>query len=372
MKKPASAIAALRLEAIPPLRWLLIVATSYLVIFSRPLAETHPAGALYVAAYLATALFWRPIRSRFRRPEHLIGSVILFDILAVTGGLLIAGGGSGGFFALYFLVILISVLAQSLTFVLLASLAVGIIHVGLLYALSDPAQFSLAEYSVRLPFLFAVGLSVGHVAEQIRAAYREAFEAGERERVRTEFVSSVIHDLKSPLGVAQVMLEMLSDPASGPLNSTQAKFVRLMQASLQQVLTLSLNFLDASRIEAGQFDIHPTVSDLPSLVDRAVTRARSVAERNQIEIEFRGGADLPLVEIDGTQIDRAVSNLIDNAIKYTPGPGRVAVSVGRTASEFLISVSDTGRGIAAQEAGRVFHKYQRGTLSQRYGSSLLG
>ena len=104
---------SVRVDAIPLLRWLLIIATSYLVVFSRPLHEIQPLAALYVAAYLATGLFWGPIRSRFRRPEHLIGAVILFDILAVTGGLLLANETSGTFFGLYFLVILISVLGQS-------------------------------------------------------------------------------------------------------------------------------------------------------------------------------------------------------------------------------------------------------------------
>jgi len=357
----APAAADVRVEAIPLLRWLLIIATSYLVIFSRPLNEIDPLAALYVAAYLATGLFWAPIRPRFRRPEHLIGAVILFDILAVTGALLLANETSGTFFGLYFLVILISVLGQSFILVVLASLAAGVVHVGLLSALGDPSRLSLAQYSARLPFLFAVGLSIGHIAEQIRKAQREAFEAGERERLRTEFISSVIHDLKSPLGVIQVMLEMLSDSASGALNPKQTKFVQLMQTSLQQVLTLALNFLDANRIEAGRFEIHPTSADLPALVDRAVARARSAAEHNQIELEFTAGAAaFPPIEVDGAQIDRAVSNLIDNAIKYTPPAGRVAVSIERTAADFVISVSDTGRGIAADEIGTLFRKYQRG------------
>jgi len=371
-KPSALAASSLRTDAIAPLRWLLIVATSYLVVFSRPLHDAHPVAGLYVAAYLATGLFWEPIRARFHRPEHLIGAVILFDVLAVTVGLLLANETSGTFFGLYFLVILISVLGQRLSFVLLAALAAGVLHVGLLSALVEPHRLSLAQYSMRVPFLFAVGLSVGHIAEQIRAAQREAFEARERERLRGEFVSSVIHDLKSPLGVVQVMLELLSDRASGPLNAKQAKLVGLMQGSLDRVLALSLNFLDASRIEAGQFEIHPAAADLPSLVDGAVARARSTAEHNQIELEFRGGRGLPLVEVDGAQIERAVSNLIDNAIKYTPAPGRIAVSVDRTAADFVISVSDTGRGIADDEVGNVFRKYQRGRQVEGVVGSGLG
>jgi signal transduction histidine kinase len=365
-------MATLQIDAIPPLRWLLIVATSYLVIFSRPLGEVHPLAAIYVAAYLSTALFWRPIQSRFEQPEPLIACVVLFDVLAVSVGLLLANESSGTFFGLYFLVILISVLGQSLALVLVASLVVGVVHVGLLYAFADPTTASITGYAPRLPFLFAVGLAVGHVAEQIRAAHRKAFEAGERERLRTEFVTAVVHDLKSPLGVAQVMLEMLSDPESGTLNARQQRFVRLMQTSINQVLTLSLNFLDAARIHSGRLEIHPTVSDLRTLVDKVVTRARSVAEQNRIELEFRGGTNLPPVEVDGPQIDRAVSNLIDTAIKYTPGPGRVAVSVTREDDEFLISVSDTGRGIPASDVGAVFGKYTRGTDVEGTVGSGLG
>src|SRR5262245_28996284 len=290
------------IDAIPPLRWLLILATSYLVIFSRPLGETKPLAALYVAAYLSTGLFWGSIRSCFRRPERLIGAVILFDVLAVTVGLLIAKETSGTFFGLYFLVILISVVGQRLSLVLLASLAAGVVHILMLSAFIEPNRLSLAQYSARLPFLFAVGLSVGHIAEQIRATQREAFEAAERERLHTEFVSSIIHDLKSPLGVIQVMLEMLCDRSSGTLNARQAKFVRLIQASLHQALTLSLNFLDANRIGAGHFEIHPVVTDLPSLVGQAVARAHSAAEHNQIELEFTSGPSLPAVEVDGVQV----------------------------------------------------------------------
>src|SRR5436309_12061170 len=128
------------LDAIPPLRWLLIIATSYLVVFSRPLSEANPLAALYVAAYLATGLFWGPICSRFRRPEHLIGAVILFDVLAVTVGLLIAKETSGTFFGLYFLFILISVLGQRLSLVLLASFAAGAVHVGMLSAFTDASH----------------------------------------------------------------------------------------------------------------------------------------------------------------------------------------------------------------------------------------
>src|SRR5262249_17185451 len=260
----------------------------------------------------------------------------------------------------------------SLSLVLLASLAAGVVHLFMLSAFIEPDRLSLAQYSARLPFLFAVGLSVGHIAEQIRATQREAFEAAERERLHTEFVSSVIHDLKSPLGVIQVMLEMLCDRASGTLNVRQTKFVRLMQASLHHVITLSLNFLDANRIDAGHFGIHPVVVDLPSLVGQAVARAYSAAQHNQIRLEFASGLSLPPVEVDGVQIDRAVSNLIDNAIKYTPAGGRVEVSVERTAPDFVISVSDTGRGIPADEIGGLFRKYQRGTQVEGVVGSGLG
>ena len=360
------------IDPIPPLRWLLILATSYLVIFSGPLGETNPLAALYVAAYLSTGLFWRSIRSCFRRPERLIGAVILFDVLAVTVGLLIAKETSGTFFGLYFLVILISVVGQRLSLVLLASLAAGVVHILMLSAFIEPNRLSLAQYSARLPFLFAVGLSVGHIAEQMRATQREAFEAAERERLHSEFVSSVIHDLKSPLGVIQVMLEMLCDRSSGTLNARQAKFVRLIQASLHQLLTLSLNLLDASRIGAGHFEIHPVVADLPLLVGEAVARAHSAAEHNQIHLEFTSGPGLAAVEVDGVQIDRAVSNLIDNAIKYTPPSGRVAVSVERTPADFVISVSDTGRGIPPAEIGGLFRKYQRGSQVEGVVGSGLG
>ena len=187
-----------------------------------------------------------------------------------------------------------------------------------------------------------------------------------------EFLSTVGHDLKSPLGVIQSLADVLLDGDAGPLSAEQTALVRRIHASARHGLTLSNNLLSAERIQAGDLSLQRSTQSLLPIVEKALAFARSAADLKNITLRLSSAADLPLVPIDRVQFERVVFNLLDNAIKYTPEGGVVEVALHGLAHHVALVVRDNGAGIAADQLPSLFQKYQGRPLNSTVEGSGLG
>ncbi|MEA2625562.1 MAG: hypothetical protein QOD06_1607 [Candidatus Binatota bacterium] len=361
-----------RLGTILVLRWLLVIATSYLLIFSRSLSEVSVPLASFVAGYLASGLVVPLLAKRFAAREVFYFAVVLFDAVAVTVGLTLARETSGDFFAVYFIVLFVAVVVGRLGILLVATLLVAGVHLASVGLILGPDHLLEERYVLRLPFLFAVALFVGHLVQQIRAAERTMEEMREQERLKMELLSSVIHDLKNPLGVIQPLAEMLLAGECGPLTAQQADFIRRIHASVRRVITLSLNLIDSTRIESGRLMLQRSAARLVDVVDEAVALASTASELKGIDLRVEAEPGLPAVDVDVVQIERVIANLLDNAIKYTSAGGSVRVSITRIGRDVVLAVSDNGPGIPPEELPTLWDKYRRRAANRRVSGSGLG
>jgi signal transduction histidine kinase len=222
-------------------------------------------------------------------------------------------------------------------------------------------------YTLRLPFLFVVALFFGHLVQDARGREREAEETQARE-LRMEFLATVSHDLKNPLGTIQSLAFLLLDGDAGALNGQQTDLVRRIHASTRQVINVALNLLDAARIESGKLLLRRAPANLATVVDDALVLARTASELKGLDLQCAVDADLPLVHIDAVQIERVISNLLGNAIKFTPPGGSVELSVRRAGQQIALVVSDTGPGIPEDELPTLFEKYRQGRNNRIEGS----
>jgi signal transduction histidine kinase len=361
-----------RLDTILVLRWLLVIATSYLLIFSRPLSEVSVAVASFVAGYLASGLVVPLLAKRFAAREIFYFAVVLFDGVAVTVGLTLGRDTSGDFFAVYFIVLFVAAVVGRLGILLVATLLAAGVHLASVGLILGPDRLLEEGYVLRLPFLFAVALFVGYLVQQIRAGERAMEEMREQERLKRELLSSVIHDLKNPLGVIQPLAEMLLAGECGPLTAQQADFIRRIHASVRRVITLSLNLIDGTRIESGRLMLQRSAARIVDVVDEAVALARSASDLKGIDLRVEAEPALPTLDVDVIQIERVIANLLDNAIKYTSPGGSVRVSIARIGRDVVLAVSDNGPGIPPEELPRLWDKYRRQAASGRVGGSGLG
>ena len=353
------------------LRWVLIIATSYLVLFSRPLGTTPPSVGLFVAAYLGSNVLLTALLRRFRSWQRLDIGLVLFDTVAVCTGLALSANAAVDFFPVYFLVVFIGALTERLSLVVGAALLISLVHLFTLARFVDFAQLVDAGYVLRIPFLFVVALFFGYLVQGVRKRERQA-KARARERRRTEVLSAVTHDLKNPLGVIESIARMLLEHEAGPLNGEQADLVRRIHASVRRGIQLSVNLLDASRVDAGRLRLHRQPTNLSVIVEDALELARTAADLKGVTLQSSVESILPMIDIDMVQVERVVSNLVDNAIKYTPRGGAVDVSTRCTLGQVILEVRDNGPGIPSNEVPGLFEKYQRGANTGPIEGSGLG
>jgi signal transduction histidine kinase len=173
--------------------------------------------------------------------------------------------------------------------------------------------------------------------------------------MKDEFVATVSHDLRSPLTFMRGYVTMI--PHAGNLSEKQQEFVGKILRGVDQMSELIDDLLDIGRIEAG-VGIEMAPCEVGSLVKTVVADSLGRAEAKNLKLQLELAPTLPRIVGDGALIKRAVANLVDNAIKYTP-EGSVTVRVRGRDNYLVVSVSDTGIGIAPADHMRLFEKFYR-------------
>ncbi len=178
----------------------------------------------------------------------------------------------------------------------------------------------------------------------------------ELDRLKSEFVSTVSHDLRSPLTRVRGYADLL--PVLGPLTEEQQDFLGRIGRAVTQMAELISDLLDLGKIEAGiDMELLPLpIGDI--VADAAESQLPAAVERGvNLHVELQ--QEVPAVLGNGGRIRQVVSNLVSNAIKYTPAGGQVSVRLFRDDGEVVLAVADNGLGIAPEDQARLFEKFYR-------------
>jgi signal transduction histidine kinase len=156
------------------------------------------------------------------------------------------------------------------------------------------------------------------------------------------------------------------------LNPQQADLARRIQLSTRQVIVLSENLIDAERVDAGRLVLQRRRASLSKVIDDALVVAGSASEIKGVALQATVEPGLPAITIDAVQMERVVSNLLGNAIKFTPAGGRVRLSARPCRDALIMSVADDGPGIPPEELPRLAERHFRGAHSRGVDGSGLG
>ena len=188
------------------------------------------------------------------------------------------------------------------------------------------------------------------------AVMQEITHLKELDRLKSEFVSTVSHDLRTPLTTIQGYVELLD--RAGPLNDMQTKFIGKALSSLSHITALISDLLDIGRIEAG-YDLEMQPLRMDELIRLATEAAGVIAATQDIDVSL----ELPQAPLwvwgNTRRLRQVLDNLISNALKYNRSGGRVRVSGRRDGDHVVVQVSDTGIGVPAEEQPRLFERFYR-------------
>ena len=189
--------------------------------------------------------------------------------------------------------------------------------------------------------------------------------------VRQDFISNVSHELRTPLASLRALAETLRDSALDDPPAA-AHFLDRMEIEVDALTQMVEELLELSRIESGQVPLRlnpvlPTAAIAP-----AVERLRAQAERGQLTLLMEVPREMPLVLIDAGRIHQVVTNIVHNAIKFTPAQGTITVSATADGTEVTVSVADTGIGISTNDLPRIFERFFKTDRSRAVGGTGLG
>jgi two-component system phosphate regulon sensor histidine kinase PhoR len=191
------------------------------------------------------------------------------------------------------------------------------------------------------------------------------------ETVRRDFISNLSHELRTPITSLKALTETLNEGAIDQ-PSVARDFVSKMNVEVDRLAQMVQEMGDLARIESGEAPLKRSPVNVAEVAARVAERLRDQADRAGLQVKLETASGLPAVSADEGRIEQVLVNLVHNAIKFTPPGGTVRISSKADGDHLLVSVSDTGVGISADDLPRVFERFYKADRARAGGGTGLG
>lgn len=234
-------------------------------------------------------------------------------------------------------------------------------HEKLLESKTKNQIVTVPEVSLQEKFLQALispvrdseGMFLGNVT-----LFHDITEEKRMAQMRQDFTAMMVHELRTPLTVIKSGAETVLEHANTLPQDKLLSLISTMRNSSQEMISLVNDLLDAAKIEAGKFSVNPQMQSLIPLLKELEESFLPLANQKGLDLKFSLVEDLPAVKIDKEKLRQVLNNLLSNAFKFTE-KGQIVLSTQKKDGQILISVSDTGCGIAPEEKNKLFAPFSQ-------------
>ncbi len=190
--------------------------------------------------------------------------------------------------------------------------------------------------------------------------FRDITFEQEVDRMKSEFISLASHQLRTPLSAIKTYSHMLVDGYMGELTQTQKKSLRTIISGANRMNELISTLLNVTRIESGSIAVTPKMVQIDRIIDDVMKEVSMMASDKSIKIRCNSTSKTSIsIKTDALILKEIITNLVSNAIKYTPENGSVTISTAQRPGDIIITVTDTGWGIPLQSKDQIFSKFFR-------------
>jgi len=230
------------------------------------------------------------------------------------------------------------------------------------YYIEEPEIVALIVLSLTV-VLFIIAFTIVHSFEKL----------AEANRMKSEFVNIVSHQLRSPLSNLKWVIDLLISGRLGRVEEKQTEYFRVLKENSARMNELISDLLIVSRIETAALPFKKQEFSLEDLTKELISNFQPFARASNVQIEFQSKPDLPKVFADPSQIKQVIENFLDNAIRYIKAQGRVKIKIEKKNKDLRFEIEDSGVGIPKEDQKYIFQKFFRSsnaTRQQTQGSGL--
>jgi two-component system phosphate regulon sensor histidine kinase PhoR len=191
-------------------------------------------------------------------------------------------------------------------------------------------------------------------------------------RMKSNFISMVSHELRTPLNSINGFIEIVAEEQVGPLNTRQQEFLGYVRTSALHLSALVEDILLITKADSGQFSLRPSEIDVGSLLRQTLQSVAQAAVKAEVAMSVHVPPEMPLLRGDELRVQQVLTNLLNNAIKFSPPHTEISISVRQSGSTAEFAIHDRGPGVAPEEQARIFERFYQSESSQRARSGGYG
>jgi signal transduction histidine kinase len=347
-------------DTIIALQWLVAVGISYLVFAVQDWNLTDPVAGMLISVCLLSAVILQRIPDRIFAKPFIEPGLIMVDSLLVVSALILREQTPWDLLLLFFFCVFIAAMGENLIQIGIASALLSVVFLFFFSPNATAALTISSDLLIRVPFMFGISIFYGYMTGQIRREKRRMEQMEEAVRARRQFVCALAHDIKTPLNVIGGYAELLAGEYGGPKDPAErVSYLKHIRENLDRVFQLVTDFLTVSKLESSGLEAAKDLVQLNEIAEDVVLQQMVIARDKNLKLTLDLDKTLKPVMGDNNQLQRVLSNLVGNAIKFTPGGGSISVRSRMVGKDVSIEVADTGPGIPAEEIPELFSEFRR-------------
>lgn len=242
-------------------------------------------------------------------------------------------------------------------------LVMGIIIIGAGFSAYAIGNRYVAEPEMVALIVIGITTALFILAFAIIQGFERLAEAN---RMKSEFISVVSHQLRTPLSNLIWVIEFLMSGRLGKVERKQTEYFRILKENSTRMKELVKDLLTVSRIETERLPLKKKEVFLPDLIKRLISEFEHFAKASNVQIKFKAQKKLPKIPIDPSQISQVLENLLDNAIRYIKDKGVASIKLEKKGNELYFEIKDSGVGIPKGDRKYIFQKFFRSENILRY------
>ncbi len=347
-------------DNIVALQWLIAISLSYLIFAVEIWNSTNPIPGLLISTCLISAVTLQRVPDRIFVRGLIEPGLILFDSLLVVAALVFREQTPWDLLLLFFFCVFIAAIGENLVQVAIISVLLSCVFLLFFSKTSTEALTVGPDSLIRVPFMFCVSLFYGYMTSRVKQQKKRIEQVEQAVKARRQFICALAHDIKTPLNVIGGYAELLAGDCGGKEDPTErGVYLKHIRENVERVLKLVTDFLTVSKLETLGLETAKEIVQMNAIAEDVVLQQMVIAREKGVKLILELDSGLKEVLGDNNQIERAVTNLVGNAVKFTPSGGTVSVSSRMNGKDVALLVTDTGPGIPAEEVPKLFSEFER-------------